>query len=77
ILSQCNLLISGNSNLLHFATSMGIPSFALFTDEEDRRWIPTGGAFHLVEQAVWTSTPPAKLAMRMRDFACAPSGSRP
>lgn len=75
ILSQCNLLISGNSNLLHFATAMGIPSFALFTDEEDRRWIPTGGAFQLVEQAVWSATPPAKLAMQMRDFACAPSRS--
>ena len=75
ILSQCNLLISGNTNLLHFATAMGIPSFALFTDEEDRRWIPTGGNFELVEQAVWSTTAPAKLAMKMRDFACAPSRS--
>lgn len=72
ILSQCNLLISGNTNLLHFATAMGIPTFALFTDEEDRRWIPSAGTFQLVEQAVWSLTAPAKLAMKMRDFACAP-----
>jgi ADP-heptose:LPS heptosyltransferase len=73
ILSQCNLLICGNTNLFHFAVAMGIPAFALFSDQEDRRWVPTGGAVQLVEQVEWSATPPAKLAMKMRDFACAPS----
>lgn len=73
ILSQCDLLICGNTNLLHFAIAMGIPAFALFTDQEDRRWIPTIGAFQLVEEGEWSTTAPAKLAMKMRDFACAPS----
>jgi ADP-heptose:LPS heptosyltransferase len=73
ILSQCDLLITGNCNLLHFALAMEIPSFILFSDDEDRRWLPTKGVFQVVEEGVWAGTPPAKLAMQMRDFACAPS----
>jgi ADP-heptose:LPS heptosyltransferase len=73
ILSQCDLFISGNTDLFHFAIAMGIPSFALFSDGEDRRWIPRDGVFSLVEEATWKGTPPAKLAMQMRDFISAPS----
>jgi ADP-heptose:LPS heptosyltransferase len=73
ILSQCDLLITGNSNLLHFALAMGIPSFLLFSGAEDRRWLPTRGDFSVVEEQAWTGTAPAKLAMQMRDFVCAPS----
>jgi len=73
ILSQCDLLITANCNLLHFALAMEIPSFILFSEEEDRRWLPTQGLFQVVEEGVWAATPPAKLAMQMRDFACAPS----
>jgi ADP-heptose:LPS heptosyltransferase len=73
ILSQCDLLITGNCNLLHFALAMEIPSFILFSREEDRRWLPTQGIFQVVEEEIWAATPPAKLAMQMRDFACAPS----
>ncbi len=73
ILSQCDLLISGNTNLFHFAVAMGIPSFVLFSDSDDRRWIPGEGVFEVVEEQAWTSTPPAKLAMKMRDFVCIPS----
>jgi len=73
ILSQCDLLITGNCNLLHFALAMEIPSFILFSRGEDRRWLPTQGIFQVVEEEVWAATPPAKLAMQMRDFACAPS----
>jgi ADP-heptose:LPS heptosyltransferase len=74
ILSQCDLLITGNSNLLHFALTMEIPSYVLFSREEDMRWRPTQGVFQVIGEDVWTGTPPAKLAMQMRDFACAPSG---
>jgi ADP-heptose:LPS heptosyltransferase len=73
ILSQCDLLITGNGNLLHFAIAMDIPSFILFSAAEDRRWLPAQGAFQVIEEDVWRSTPPAKLAMQMRDFACAPT----
>jgi ADP-heptose:LPS heptosyltransferase len=73
ILSQCDLLVSGNTNLFHFAVTMGIPSFALFSDNEDRRWVPAHGTFKLVEEKVWSTTPPAELAMHMRDFVCEPS----
>ena len=73
ILSQCDLLIGSNTNLLHFAVAMGIPSFTLLSENDDPKWIPTDGAFDLVEEQVWMKTPPAKLAMRLRDFVCAPS----
>ncbi len=73
ILSQCDLLVGSNTNLFHFAVTMGIPTFTLFTGRDDAMWIPTDGVFELVEEEVWTNTPPAKLAMRMRDFVCAPS----
>jgi ADP-heptose:LPS heptosyltransferase len=73
ILSQCDLLISANTNLLHFAVAMGIPSFVLFSNKEDRRWMPAEGIFEIIEEQVWMNTPPAKLAMKMRDFVVAPS----
>ncbi|MFH1313593.1 MAG: hypothetical protein ABIJ00_10275 [Candidatus Eisenbacteria bacterium] len=73
ILSQCDLFISGNTDLFHFAVSMGIPSYVLFSDADDRRWIPSDGMFCLVEEDTWKTTPPAKLAMQMRDFVSAPS----
>jgi ADP-heptose:LPS heptosyltransferase len=73
ILSQCDLLITGNTNLLHFALAMQIPSFVLFSEDEDRRWLPSQGTFQVVEEDAWVATPPAKLAMQMRDFVCAPT----
>lgn len=77
ILSQCDLLVTANTNLLHFAITMGIPAFVLFSEKDDRRWVPSSGTFELVEEQVWTATPPAKLAMRMRDFVCVPSRTSP
>jgi ADP-heptose:LPS heptosyltransferase len=74
ILSQCDLLITGNSNLLHFGLAMGIPAFILASRDDDRRWFPAEGAFQVIEEDMWTATPPAKLAMQLRDFACAPTG---
>ena len=73
ILSQCDLLISANTNLFHFAVSMGVPAFVLFSAKDDRRWIPSQGKYHLVEESEWASTSPAKLAMKMRDFLRTPS----
>jgi heptosyltransferase-2 len=73
ILSQCDLVICPNSNLFHFAIAMGIPTFALLSAKDDAKWLPTDGVFDLIQEDVWTNTPPAKLAMRLRDFVCAPS----
>jgi ADP-heptose:LPS heptosyltransferase len=73
ILSQCDLLVTGNGNLMHFAVAMGVPAFILLSEQDDRRWVPTSGEFRVVQEEIWSSTPPAKLAMQMRDFVCASS----
>jgi len=59
ILSQCDLLICPNSDLLHFAVAMGVPCLVLFSDREDRRWVPSSGNFRLMEEAEWKSASPA------------------
>jgi ADP-heptose:LPS heptosyltransferase len=68
ILSQCDLFITANTTLFHFAVAMGVPAFALFSAKDDLRWIPGTGSFDLIDEEKWTGTPPAKLAMEMRDF---------
>jgi len=68
ILSQCDLLITANTDLLHFAVTMGVPCLVLFSDKEDRRWIPGPGNFRLMQESEWTSVSPAKVAMQIRDF---------
>ncbi len=68
MLSQCDLLISANTNLFHFGVAMGIPTFGLFSSKDGSIWIPKKGRFEIVDQEVWMNTPPAQLAMRMRDF---------
>jgi ADP-heptose:LPS heptosyltransferase len=73
ILSQCDLLITANTNLFHFAVAMGVPSFVLFRGGDDRRWVPAGGSFKLVGEDSWASAQPARLAMELRDFVCAPA----
>jgi ADP-heptose:LPS heptosyltransferase len=40
LLSTCDLFISGNTNLFHFAAALGIPTIGLFTEHEDKKWIP-------------------------------------
>jgi len=68
ILSQCDLFITANTSLFHFAVAMGVPTFALFSAKDDLRWIPGTGNFELIDEEKWSQTPPAKLAMQMRDF---------
>ncbi len=68
ILSQCDLFISPNTDLLHFAITMGVPCLVLFSDKEDRRWIPGTGDFRLMEEKDWINASPAKVAMQTRDF---------
>lgn len=68
LLSQCDLLISANTNLFHFGVAMGIPTFGLFSSKDGPRWIPKQGRFKILDEATWVNTAPAELAMRMRDF---------
>jgi ADP-heptose:LPS heptosyltransferase len=68
ILSQCDLFITANTTLFHFSVAMGVPTFALFSDKDDLRWIPGAANFDLIDEEKWSQTPPAKLAMQMRDF---------
>jgi len=40
LLSQCDLFLAGNTNLLHFAVAFGVPTLGLFTERDDPRWTP-------------------------------------
>jgi ADP-heptose:LPS heptosyltransferase len=43
LLSQCDLFISGNTNLFHFAAALNVPTVGLFTKYDGSRWIPDNG----------------------------------
>lgn len=36
----CRMFLGGNTNLLHFAVALGIPTVGVFPREEEARWIP-------------------------------------
>lgn len=40
--SQCDLFIGGNTDLMHFAVAMGVPTVALFAEGEDPCYRPAG-----------------------------------
>ncbi len=40
LLSQCDLFLSGNTNLFHFAAALDVPTIGLFTKYDDKKWIP-------------------------------------
>jgi ADP-heptose:LPS heptosyltransferase len=40
LLSQCDVFLAGNTNLLHFAVAFGVPTVGLFTDRDESRWLP-------------------------------------
>jgi ADP-heptose:LPS heptosyltransferase len=40
LLAQCDLFISGNTNVFHFASAMKIPTIGLFTKYDGKSWIP-------------------------------------
>jgi ADP-heptose:LPS heptosyltransferase len=39
-LSQCDLFLSGNTNLFHFAAALEVPTVGLFTKYDGPKWIP-------------------------------------
>jgi heptosyltransferase-2 len=41
LLSQCDLFLSGNTNLFHFAAALNVPSIGLFTRYDGKEWVPT------------------------------------
>jgi ADP-heptose:LPS heptosyltransferase len=40
LLSQCDLFLSGNTNLFHFAAALNVPAIGLFTKYDRTGWIP-------------------------------------
>lgn len=40
LLTQCDLFVAGNTNLFHFAIALGVPTIGLFTERDDKRWVP-------------------------------------
>jgi ADP-heptose:LPS heptosyltransferase len=40
LLSQCDLFLSGNTNLFHFAAALKVPTIGLFTKFDRTGWIP-------------------------------------
>lgn len=44
LLGQAQLLVSGNTDLLHFAAAMEIPTLAIFTPDDGEQWLPTRAA---------------------------------
>ena len=42
ILSQCDLLVSGNTDLFHWAVALGVPAVGLFTPADSEEWEPKG-----------------------------------
>ena len=43
LLSQCDLFVSGNTDLFHFAAALGVPALGLFTTRDGKRWRPDEG----------------------------------
>jgi ADP-heptose:LPS heptosyltransferase len=39
-LNQCELFLGSNTDLMHFAVAMGIPTVAFFTPEDGPGWVP-------------------------------------
>lgn len=42
LLSRCDLFLSGNTNLFHFAAALDVPTIGLFTKYDDQKWVPDG-----------------------------------
>jgi ADP-heptose:LPS heptosyltransferase len=40
LLSQCDLFLSSNTNLFHFAAALDVPTIGLFTKYDGSQWVP-------------------------------------
>lgn len=40
LLSQCDLFLTGNTDLFHFAAAMNVPTLAVFTKYDKKKWVP-------------------------------------
>ncbi|HKK72571.1 MAG TPA: glycosyltransferase family 9 protein [Candidatus Krumholzibacteria bacterium] len=40
LLNECDLLVSGNTDLLHFAAALDVPALTVFADADADAWIP-------------------------------------
>ncbi len=48
LVEQCDLFISGNTDLFHFAVAMGVPTLGIFTEADGDAWVPPSGGFELL-----------------------------
>ncbi len=39
-ISQCDIFVSGNTDLFHYAAALGTPTLGLFTRYDEPRWVP-------------------------------------
>jgi ADP-heptose:LPS heptosyltransferase len=58
-LAQCDLFISGNTNLFHFSASLGIPTIGLFTKYDGEKWVP-----NVSNVAIFKGTTGEKLSLK-------------
>ncbi|MBN2071316.1 MAG: glycosyltransferase family 9 protein [Candidatus Krumholzibacteriota bacterium] len=40
LLSQCDLFMTGNTDLFHFSAALDVPTLAVFTRYDDKNWVP-------------------------------------
>lgn len=40
LLSQCDLFLAGNTDLLHYAVALGVPCLGIFTERDRGEWVP-------------------------------------
>lgn len=40
LLSNCDLFLSGNTDLFHFAAALHVPTIGIFTKYDEKKWIP-------------------------------------
>lgn len=60
LLSKCDLFISGNTNLFHFAAALKVPVIGLFTRYDDESWVPD----HAPNVRIFKGTRGEKLSMQ-------------
>ncbi len=44
LLSHCDLFLSGNTDLFHFAVALNVPTLGIFTKYDSDKWIPRGAS---------------------------------
>ncbi|MBN1165262.1 MAG: glycosyltransferase family 9 protein [Candidatus Krumholzibacteriota bacterium] len=59
LLAQCDLFLSGNTNLFHFAVALNVPTVGIFTKYDGREWIPD----HIANVKIFKGTKGERLSL--------------